>query len=86
MLTTSCRLVRTSLMLTLMCCYLMWGVTYLAQVYPLESKLVPRPCKRLFLHAVQDRGRHWGRRYDCIGLVVLSSSVRADIFRCDYKV
>ncbi|KAH9930013.1 ATPase, V0 complex, subunit E1/e2 [Fomitopsis serialis] len=30
-------LIRTSLMLTLMCCYLMWAVTYLAQVYPLET-------------------------------------------------
>ncbi|KAH9838574.1 ATPase, V0 complex, subunit E1/e2 [Rhodofomes roseus] len=29
-------LIRTSLMLALMCCYLMWAVTYLAQVYPLE--------------------------------------------------
>ncbi|GJE94780.1 ATP synthase subunit H domain-containing protein [Phanerochaete sordida] len=29
-------LIRTSLMLALMCCYLMWMVTYLAQVHPLE--------------------------------------------------
>lgn len=29
-------------MLALMCCYLMWGVTYLAQVHPLESELAAR--------------------------------------------
>ena len=29
------RLIRTSLMLTLACCYLMWMVTYLAQLHPL---------------------------------------------------
>ncbi|KAI0749431.1 ATP synthase subunit H-domain-containing protein [Daedaleopsis nitida] len=33
-------LIRTSILLTLTCCYLMWAVTYLAQVHPLESKLV----------------------------------------------
>lgn len=27
-------------MLALACCYLMWMVTYLAQVHPLESKLL----------------------------------------------
>ncbi|KDQ59348.1 hypothetical protein JAAARDRAFT_34086 [Jaapia argillacea MUCL 33604] len=30
-------LIRTSLMLALTCCYLMWMVTYLAQVHPLIS-------------------------------------------------
>ncbi|TFK94046.1 hypothetical protein K466DRAFT_658050 [Polyporus arcularius HHB13444] len=30
-------LIRTSILLTLACCYLMWSVTYLAQVHPLES-------------------------------------------------
>ncbi|RPD60002.1 ATPase, V0 complex, subunit E [Lentinus tigrinus ALCF2SS1-7] len=30
-------LIRTSVLLTLACCYLMWTVTYLAQVHPLES-------------------------------------------------
>ncbi|KAI0703748.1 ATPase, V0 complex, subunit E1/e2 [Cytidiella melzeri] len=30
-------LIRTACMLTLSCCYLMWAVTYLAQVHPLES-------------------------------------------------
>ena len=30
------RLIRTSILLTLACCYLMWTVTYLAQVHPLE--------------------------------------------------
>nr|VWO99175.1 Alcohol dehydrogenase 1 [Ganoderma boninense] len=29
-------LIRTSVLLTLTCCYLMWTVTYLAQVHPLE--------------------------------------------------
>ncbi|KAI0254987.1 ATPase, V0 complex, subunit E1/e2 [Lactifluus subvellereus] len=29
-------LIRTSLMLTLACCYLMWAITYLAQLHPLE--------------------------------------------------
>ncbi|KAI9057257.1 hypothetical protein FKP32DRAFT_1681632 [Trametes sanguinea] len=29
-------LIRTSILLTLACCYLMWMVTYLAQVHPLE--------------------------------------------------
>ncbi|KAI0635801.1 ATPase, V0 complex, subunit E1/e2 [Trametes polyzona] len=29
-------LVRTSILLTLACCYLMWMVTFLAQVHPLE--------------------------------------------------
>ncbi|KZT02601.1 uncharacterized protein LAESUDRAFT_762723 [Laetiporus sulphureus 93-53] len=29
-------LIRTACMLTLACCYLMWAVTYLAQVHPLE--------------------------------------------------
>ncbi|KAH9972054.1 ATPase, V0 complex, subunit E1/e2, partial [Lactifluus volemus] len=28
-------LIRTSLMLTLTCCYLMWAITYLAQLHPL---------------------------------------------------
>ncbi|KAI0267750.1 ATPase, V0 complex, subunit E1/e2 [Gloeopeniophorella convolvens] len=32
-------LIRTSLMLTLACCYLMWAIAYLAQLHPLE---VPR--------------------------------------------
>ncbi|EJF64543.1 ATPase, V0 complex, subunit E1/e2 [Dichomitus squalens] len=35
-------LIRTSILLTLTCCYLMWTVTYLAQVHPLE-----RPRKSL---------------------------------------
>ncbi|KAI0956077.1 hypothetical protein AcV7_006582 [Taiwanofungus camphoratus] len=35
-------LIQTSIMLTLACCYLMWMVTYLAQVHPLE-----RPRKAL---------------------------------------
>ncbi|KAI0775323.1 ATPase, V0 complex, subunit E1/e2 [Trametes elegans] len=30
-------LIRTSILLTLACTYLMWMVTYLAQVHPLES-------------------------------------------------
>lgn len=34
-LSTNIRLIRTSLLLTLTCCYLMWAVTYLAQVHPL---------------------------------------------------
>ena len=33
------RLIRTSVLLTLTCCYLMWTVTYLAQVHPLEREL-----------------------------------------------
>jgi len=32
-------LIRTSLMLTFTCCYLMWAIAYLAQLHPLE---VPR--------------------------------------------
>ncbi|KAF8591059.1 hypothetical protein K439DRAFT_1327811 [Ramaria rubella] len=28
-------LVRTSLLLTFTCCYLMWAITYLAQLHPL---------------------------------------------------
>jgi len=32
-------LIRTSLMLTFTCCYLMWSIAYLAQLHPLE---VPR--------------------------------------------
>jgi len=32
-------LIRTSLMLTFACCYLMWAIAYLAQLHPLE---VPR--------------------------------------------
>ncbi|PCH42498.1 hypothetical protein WOLCODRAFT_71983 [Wolfiporia cocos MD-104 SS10] len=31
-------LIKTSVMLTLACCYLMWAVTYLAQVHPLQSE------------------------------------------------
>ncbi|KAI0078765.1 hypothetical protein K474DRAFT_1593363 [Panus rudis PR-1116 ss-1] len=31
-------LIRTSVMLALACCYLMWMVTYLAQVHPLERR------------------------------------------------
>ncbi|OJT03712.1 hypothetical protein TRAPUB_5639 [Trametes pubescens] len=34
-------LIRTSILLTLACCYLMWMVTYLAQVHPLERPRVP---------------------------------------------
>ncbi|KAF8501594.1 ATP synthase subunit H-domain-containing protein [Russula emetica] len=30
-------LIRTSLMLTLTCCYLMWAIAYLAQLHPLEG-------------------------------------------------
>ncbi|KAI0787807.1 ATPase, V0 complex, subunit E1/e2 [Fomes fomentarius] len=30
-------LIRTSILLTLACCYLMWTVTYLSQVHPLDS-------------------------------------------------
>lgn len=33
------RLIRTSLMLTLTCCYLMWAIAYLAQLHPLEGTL-----------------------------------------------
>ena len=44
-------------MLTFMCCYLMWGVTYLAQVYPLESKSKTRLYKRLLSHAIQGRAK-----------------------------
>ncbi|KAH9960903.1 ATPase, V0 complex, subunit E1/e2 [Russula dissimulans] len=32
-------LIRTSLLLTFTCCYLMWAIAYLAQLHPLE---VPR--------------------------------------------
>jgi hypothetical protein len=32
-----CRLIRTSLMLILTCCYLMWAIAYLAQLHPLEG-------------------------------------------------
>ncbi len=32
------RLIRTSILLTLACCYLMWTVTYLSQVHPLDSE------------------------------------------------
>ena len=31
------RLIRTSLILTLTCCYLMWAIAYLAQLHPLEG-------------------------------------------------
>ena len=31
----SLRLLRTSVVLTLACCYLMWAITYLAQLHPL---------------------------------------------------
>ena len=31
------RLIRTSLMLTFACCYLMWAIAYLAQLHPLEG-------------------------------------------------
>ncbi|CAL1716451.1 unnamed protein product [Somion occarium] len=37
-------LIRTSISLALACCYLMWMVTYLAQVHPLE-----RPKKSFIL-------------------------------------
>src|ERR1700761_4947875 len=30
-------LIRTSLLLTLTCCYLMWAIAYLAQLHPLEG-------------------------------------------------
>ena len=40
------RLIRTSILLTLTCCYLMWTVTYLAQVHPLESKYYHVVCRR----------------------------------------
>ncbi|KAI0303708.1 ATP synthase subunit H-domain-containing protein [Multifurca ochricompacta] len=36
---TSRRLIRTSLMLTFACCYLMWAIAYLAQLHPLEGAL-----------------------------------------------
>ncbi|KAH8994998.1 ATPase, V0 complex, subunit E1/e2 [Lactarius akahatsu] len=29
-------LIRTSLLLSLTCCYLMWAIAYLAQLHPLE--------------------------------------------------
>lgn len=48
-------------MLALACCYLMWMVTYLAQVHPLERKLTPspeKPCTNVFHRPSQgsDRG------------------------------
>ncbi|KAI0300868.1 ATP synthase subunit H-domain-containing protein [Russula brevipes] len=30
-------LIRTSLMMTLACCYLMWAIAYLAQLHPLDG-------------------------------------------------
>ncbi|GHJ89474.1 hypothetical protein NliqN6_5876 [Naganishia liquefaciens] len=30
-------LIRTSLMLAITCCYLMWAITYLAQLHPLMA-------------------------------------------------
>jgi hypothetical protein len=37
--TLECRTIRTAIMLTLASCYLMWMVTYMAQLHPLISKL-----------------------------------------------
>jgi V-type H+-transporting ATPase subunit e len=34
----ACRTIRTAIMLTLASCYLMWMVTYMAQLHPLISK------------------------------------------------
>lgn len=34
------RLIRTGLMLTCACLYLMWAIAYLAQLHPLESKRI----------------------------------------------
>ncbi|UOH84620.1 V-type proton ATPase subunit E [Cryptococcus neoformans] len=34
-------LLRTSLLLTLACCYLMWAITYLCQLHPLISRFFP---------------------------------------------
>ncbi|KAI9511820.1 ATPase, V0 complex, subunit E1/e2 [Russula earlei] len=33
-------LIRTGLMLSLFCCYLMWAIAYLAQLHPLEAPRV----------------------------------------------
>ena len=50
------RLIRTSILLTLTCCYLMWMVTYLAQVHPLERKSRTSSQRRSGMTVLQVRG------------------------------
>ncbi|KAJ3792348.1 ATP synthase subunit H-domain-containing protein [Lentinula aff. detonsa] len=46
-------LIRTSLMLALAACYLMWMVTYFAQLHPLIGNLPRIVYKRYFLISLQ---------------------------------
>jgi V-type H+-transporting ATPase subunit e len=52
------RLIRSSVLLTLTCCYLMWMVTYLAQVHPLICE---------FMAIVVSRRAHLGDSADTQG-------------------
>lgn len=40
-------LIRTSLLLTFACCYIMWAITYMAQLHPLVGKLLIYLCEAL---------------------------------------
>jgi hypothetical protein len=49
-----CRTIRTAIMLTLASCYLMWMVTYMAQLHPLISKSLNSPVRPHWLrHELQ---------------------------------
>jgi hypothetical protein len=82
-----CRTIRTAIMLTLASCYLMWMVTYMAQLHPLISKLSNSSLWLYWLaHELQ---RHIVQRAERVydgHASIEHCEQEIDVYRCRYDI